>query len=364
MSTELSVVYKMVIFLRNGNEGVGLWLAGSAGPACALLLLLTAVFPLGSCALHNQTETGRVRVRLSSTEHNDLSGVWQDHQDPSFFVGIEGSQILIAYSGRVREAARVLRVKKNRLHICNTGHDAYFGIGPHKDEITIEDSIRGKVRTLHKIDSRPDELSLAFPLPDPMPLSEDQVLAIQGEVYRRQEADQALLKTRRRPGGSSPPWLQQSTSEPVPSERELVLWADRTSENTEYIRGLLSEVGWIDVSRFGYGASKAAFLIVQHSWDIPLMLSVLPRIQEDVDAGRLEAEDYALLYDRLHLALGCRQRYGSQVTHESGEVVVLPVEDQNRVEELRKELGLIPLLKYVEVFGATEVRFSTACSPE
>jgi hypothetical protein len=157
------------------------------------------------------------------------------------------------------------------------------------------------------------------------------------------------------------PWLRQSAPDSAVVDRQLQ-WAELTDENAQYMRRILAEIGWIDVPRFGYSTSKAAFLIVQHSWDIPLMLSVLPRLQEDVKADRIESEEYALMYDRVHLALGYPQRYGSQViTEESGDVLVLPVEEPGRVESLRRELGLIPLIDYVRIFGATKVRFSQAC---
>lgn len=92
------------------------------------------------------------------------------------------------------------------------------------------------------------------------------------------------------------------------------------------------------------------------------MLAVLPELKRDVDAGRMDADTYVLLFDRLQLALGRLQRFGSQVaTDETGALVVLPVEDPSKVDALRRDRGLIPLKEYVHVFGASEVRFSQAC---
>jgi hypothetical protein len=76
----------------------------------------------------------------------------------------------------------------------------------------------------------------------------------------------------------------------------------------------------------------------------------------------MDAVPYVLLLDRLELSLGKRQRYGSQVaTDERGEIFVLPVEDPAKVDALRESLGLIPLKEYVQVFGASEVKFSQDC---
>lgn len=104
-------------------------------------------------------------------------------------------------------------------------------------------------------------------------------------------------------------------------------------------------------------------MLVQHSWDSALLLSVLPYLKKDVDAGLMAGESYALLYDRAQLALGRPQRFGSQVARDSnGGLIVLPLEDAEHVDARRKEWSLQPLKDYVGVFGAPEVKLSTECS--
>lgn len=328
------------------------------GRSLASLLLLVGL----SCALRPYSQVGRPQ---RPTAIQALQGMWQGIDDPGFFLEVEERQILIAYGGSVREAARILAAEDGRLHVCKEGRDALVEIQREEKGITFLDLGRGEVHSLRKLARRPAELSLSVALADPMPLDEQTVSTIRKEISRRQQEDVALQELGRKKPSARPPsppsWLRPQTSGPARAERQM-RWVEVTGKNAEYMRRILAEVGWIDVARFGYPTSKAAFLLVQHSWDVSLMRSVLPRLQEDVEAGRIEAEDYALLYDRLHLALGYPQRYGSQVlTEESGEVVVLPVEDPGRVEELREQLGLIPLKSYVRVFGAPEVRFSAAC---
>jgi hypothetical protein len=66
---------------------------------------------------------------------------------------------------------------------------------------------------------------------------------------------------------------------------------------------------------------------------------------------------YAILYDRLQLNLGCKQRYGRQVAKDSeGQPMVLPLEDASKVEQFRKEIGLPPLAEYLKL--ASEGLFS------
>lgn len=113
----------------------------------------------------------------------------------------------------------------------------------------------------------------------------------------------------------------------------------------------MQEVGWIDVGRFGADAANAAFLLVQHSANTPLMMAALPIIEKDVKAKRLDGEPFALLYDRLQLMLGGKQRYGTQLSANDKEDLVVPaLEDRKKVDEYRKELGLPPLAEYLKLF--------------
>jgi hypothetical protein len=127
-----------------------------------------------------------------------------------------------------------------------------------------------------------------------------------------------------------------------PGKRDEMAKVD--ADNTESLVKLVQEVGWIDVERFRAPTANHAFLIVQHSMHVPLMLAALPLIEKDVMAKRLAAQPYALLYDRLQIMLGEKQRYGTQIgSNDQGALVVLPLTDRKRVEELRKEIGLFPL---------------------
>jgi hypothetical protein len=82
------------------------------------------------------------------------------------------------------------------------------------------------------------------------------------------------------------------------------------------------------------------------------MMATLPMIERDVRAGRVSAQNFAFLYDRLQIMLGGKQRYGSQIIRSpSGEWVVSRLEDPLRVDERRKEIGLGPLRDYLAAFG-------------
>jgi len=133
-------------------------------------------------------------------------------------------------------------------------------------------------------------------------------------------------------------------------------------DNTAYLKKVVQQYGWIDATRFGAEASHAAFLLVQHSGDLPLMVAALPEIEKDTKSGKLsDGQSYALLYDRTMLYLGGKQRYGTQVSGGPAGVVVLLLEDKENVERRRKEIGVFPLAQYLAVFkqrfGAKDVKY-------
>lgn len=121
--------------------------------------------------------------------------------------------------------------------------------------------------------------------------------------------------------------------------------------NTIYLKGIVSKFGWIDTERFGAQASLTAFLIVQHSGDASLMTATLPLIEKDVKEKRIDGQNYALLFDRLMLYMGKKQKYGTQVFKKENNMIVLPCENKDKVDEFRNELGLSSLSQYLKMFG-------------
>ena len=124
-------------------------------------------------------------------------------------------------------------------------------------------------------------------------------------------------------------------------------WAgDSTTPFVHDLARDLTDVGWVDVERFGRPAADAAFLLVQHSSDLSLMLAALPEIEKDVRTGGADAQNYAFLHDRVRLITGGQQRFGTQVQEtDDGHLVVrralridpdamdLPAHGANAVEQ-------------------------------
>jgi hypothetical protein len=161
--------------------------------------------------------------------------------------------------------------------------------------------------------------------------SSDRVESIRRELNQRHDEDQAFLKANLDAGSDARDY------EPL------------RRENNRYLRALLDEVGWIDAETLGVRTTYYAFMLIQHSSDLGLMLAALPYVERDLrDAGY--SESYALLFDRLQVMQGKPQRYGTQMARlPNGEAIVLPVEDLESVDERRRSIGLPPLEEYLGV---------------
>lgn len=192
-------------------------------------------------------------------------------------------------------------------------------------EGTLHLGFAGKTTECEPLTEIPPEVGLEpLSLGEPTGLSEERKRGIREELAERAEKDQEVRRDL--------------------SRRDELPAID--SANTGYVKTLVQSVGWIDVGRFGEEAAHHAFLLVQHSMDLPLMMAALPRIQADVESGSGLGVELAMLYDRVQLLLGEKQRYGTNWQETDDERRLLPLEDPERVNEFRKELGLPPLEGY------------------
>lgn len=293
-----------------------------------------------------------------------ISGSWQDVGANDFIMAFERGRILLADQGRLQTVFTILESTDEGLKACRDGRDVMLQVKSAGELLLFLDPATERLHKLRKLEGRPGSLALAMPIPPARPLSADRILAIQREVrlHEQSEHSQVLKKP---PGAAQEfPWLDENPGEGGQPQALDLAAIEKASANARFIRDLVREVGWIDVQRFGYPTSKAAFLLVQHTWDPSLMLAVLPYLKRDVDTGLMDASSYALLFDRSHLATGRLQRYGSQVArNKDGELIVLPLEEPDKVDERRLQLGLSSLKDYVGLFGAPAVKISAECRP-
>ncbi len=110
--------------------------------------------------------------------------------------------------------------------------------------------------------------------------------------------------------------------------------------------------GWPVRSVVGDDGAHAAWLIAQHA-PAEYQREVLPLVLAAVRAGEARAGDGALLEDRVLVADGKPQRYGSQTRspEHGGPPTLDPVLDEACVDKRRATVGLEPLAEYLKRFG-------------
>ena len=270
-----------------------------------------------------------------------LAGVWEaEGGDPQIRFHGTGADLTFAMvqDGRLEQVAPVVACGEGFVEICYFARRHRMDLELRDGRLEVDHRTTDTRRTYRPVDGvpglfEPEPLELA----DPEPVPSGRVAEIRGELAVRLERDQEVRQ------------------QPIDAGEMMRVDAD----NTAYLKDLLAEVGWIDAGRFGDEAADAAFLIVQHSGDLPLMLAALPRLREQ---GRLG--EYALLYDRTQLRLGGEQRYGTQIGWtEGGTKGLLPLETLEGIDARRAEMGLGPLAEYLALFDIEEPRV-LRCQPE
>jgi hypothetical protein len=119
--------------------------------------------------------------------------------------------------------------------------------------------------------------------------------------------------------------------------------------NTARMKEIVDQLGWPGRSLVGGQAEHAAWLLVQHAdLDPRFQRRCLSLLEQAVKDGQAEAKDFAYLTDRVLIAEGKKQAYGTQYEASKGQIKPKPIEDEARVDERRKKIGLEPLANYLK----------------
>ncbi len=113
---------------------------------------------------------------------------------------------------------------------------------------------------------------------------------------------------------------------------------------------IFDEHGWPGHDLVGEAGSTAAWVIAQHSdLDLAFQERALELLTEAVETDNASPGDLAYLTDRVAVAKGEPQTYGTQIRCDGKKPVPpTPIADRDTVDELRTEAGLQPLSTYVE----------------
>lgn len=164
----------------------------------------------------------------------------------------------------------------------------------------------------------------------------DEVLG--AELLRRQEEDQAVRLV---PVAERTPELMER-------------WRAVDEANTAWLGELIAERGWPGEALVGPQAAGAAWLLAQHADQQPdFQQECLELLAAAVTAGDADPQHGALLEDRVRIAQGQQQIFGTQLMQvPDGALVPYPVANSDEVEALRAAWGFPPLETYIEQVAA------------
>ncbi len=155
--------------------------------------------------------------------------------------------------------------------------------------------------------------------------------AIRDELLRRAEKDQAI-RNQLISGGSGP----QVIAELRRVDKENRLW----------LEPLVEKHGWLGTSKVGKDGAHAAWLLVQHADQDPgFQRQCLDRMSA-LGNEEVNLTNVAYLTDRVLLAEGKPQRYGTQFSMQDGKLTMQPCEDLEKLNQRRRSVGLTTIEEY------------------
>lgn len=102
---------------------------------------------------------------------------------------------------------------------------------------------------------------------------------------------------------------------------------------------------------------KTIWIVIDHA-PLEKQERYLPLIEQMAQKGLIDADNYALLYDRIAMKQNRPQRYGSQAvqfgTPDNMSLYICPVQDAYALDSLRATVGLSPLADYLKQLTETQ----------
>lgn len=140
----------------------------------------------------------------------------------------------------------------------------------------------------------------------------------------------------------------------LPNVREIIVEMDSIDlYNQQYVCNLLDNYGWPDC--LSKKANSAIWLVIDHA-NNQFSEKYFPLIKEKGKQGIFQMSDVATLEDRILMRNNKKQKYGTQTigifyTNKTENIFYIwPIEDNEKVDELRTSVGLPPIDQYLQTF--------------
>ncbi|HMU07843.1 MAG TPA: hypothetical protein PKC37_08015 [Kaistella sp.] len=115
-------------------------------------------------------------------------------------------------------------------------------------------------------------------------------------------------------------------------------------ENIKRVEEIIAKYGYPGKALVGTPENRAAWIVIQHS-SPQVIQKYLPMLREAVKNGDLDRQSLALTEDRNLMYQGKKQIYGSQFFEANGKPAFWPIENSEKVNELRKEAGFVQTIE-------------------
>ena len=116
------------------------------------------------------------------------------------------------------------------------------------------------------------------------------------------------------------------------------------------LKDIYNEIGYPTIELVGKENSTKFFTLVQHSdADVKFQEEMLQKITNELKDGNVSGGDYAYLTDRVQVAQGKPQIYGTQLDYNTdiGQAFPKNLIDSINVNKRRKEIGLVTIQEYL-----------------
>jgi len=127
--------------------------------------------------------------------------------------------------------------------------------------------------------------------------------------------------------------------------------SQQDEKNFIIVKEILDKYGWVGSNKIGSEANTTLFLVIQHA-NLEKQVKYLPMLREATKNGNADLQSLALLEDRVLLASGKKQLYGTQIGRDpkTNTYFVQPLEDPDNVDKRRAEVKMEPIASYVKTW--------------
>ena len=115
-------------------------------------------------------------------------------------------------------------------------------------------------------------------------------------------------------------------------------------ENSKRIEEIINKFGYPGKALVGEPENRTTWLVIQHS-DPAFIEKYLPLLRIAARNGDIDMQSLALTEDRNLMYQGKEQLYGSQFHELNGKLIMWPIQNPDKVNELRKEAGFVQTIE-------------------